>query len=374
MKHDKFKSIGISIPRFQIGTSNNGIQLLEYNGPQYYQIQEQMKKEDPQAYNRLQIEVAKNNQPNSEIIWYKDSNGKYRTTTNVEAGYVSGIDPVGKLVTETVTLSKPMQWIGKGIQYVGLNLPGIQKLLTHPTWKKIYHGTRKDFTWKEAKPYSLNNTGLHVSPNKKIAESFSLGPDNKGRVMEGYAPKPQVETIDIWDNNYNLLSTKYKIDARPKGSGSYYYTKLPDTKRIKMLKDAGAEPSIELKQRSIRGSQIYGLHTEKPAHLNLRSNLDLSKEAQEVADDILKRSQNISHISKIEAEELSRQLNRETAELLSKEGMRSIKYNNIALSEGGGGESWIITDSSIVWNPTWKSLNFNPRLERLAPIIPFTHD
>lgn len=115
---NKFKPIGISIPRFQTGTSNNGIQLLEYDGPQYYQIQEQMKREDPQAYNRLQIEIAKNNQPNSEIIQYKDSNGKYRTTTNVGAGYVSGTDPIGQIYVEGAVLNKPFQWMGRTAQYV----------------------------------------------------------------------------------------------------------------------------------------------------------------------------------------------------------------------------------------------------------------
>lgn len=36
---------------------------LEYKGPQYSQVVEQMKKEDPQAYNRLQVANARSYQP-----------------------------------------------------------------------------------------------------------------------------------------------------------------------------------------------------------------------------------------------------------------------------------------------------------------------
>ena len=67
-------------------------------------------------------------------------------------------------------------------------------------------------------------------------------------------------------------------------------------------------------------------------------------------------------------------LNKETTKLLSNDGIKTIKYNNVNPMEGGGGESWILTDPSIVWNPTWKPIHINPRLEKLAPIIPLIHD
>lgn len=54
----------------------------------------------------------------------------------------------------------------------------------HPTWKKIYHGSPFTFTWKEARNSSRSNIGLHVTPNKKIADSFNSG----SPTLEGYTP------------------------------------------------------------------------------------------------------------------------------------------------------------------------------------------
>ena len=79
----------MGLPKYQTGSFENGIQL-QYNGPQYHEIQEQMKKENPEAYNRLQVAVAKRQNPNSEVVMYTDANGKQRNATNAGAGFVSG--------------------------------------------------------------------------------------------------------------------------------------------------------------------------------------------------------------------------------------------------------------------------------------------
>lgn len=65
--------------------------------------------------------------------------------------------------------------IGRGIQFGLQKLPQIQKMLTHPTWQKIYHGSPFNFTWKQARNSSRSSIGLHVTPNKKIADSFNSG-------------------------------------------------------------------------------------------------------------------------------------------------------------------------------------------------------
>lgn len=108
-----FKPIGISINKYQAGTNQGGIFPTQYKGPQYSQIRDQMKKDNPEDYNQLQIEVARQQQPNSEIIGYMDANGRYKTTTNTGAGYVSGADPVGQMLVEGAVLNKPLQWAGK---------------------------------------------------------------------------------------------------------------------------------------------------------------------------------------------------------------------------------------------------------------------
>lgn len=132
---NKFKPIGISIPKFQWGTDNNGIQLLEYKGPQYHQIQEQMKREDPQAYNRLQEAGAQFNISEVSKLWV-DSEGKTRRSPNVGAGYVSGTDPIGQIYVEGAILNKPFQWMGSLVKR------GLSTRLGNPNNYLNYHLSR----------------------------------------------------------------------------------------------------------------------------------------------------------------------------------------------------------------------------------------
>lgn len=88
---------------------------LEYKGPQYSQVIGQMKKEDPQVYNRLQVANARSQQPNSEVVRWKDANGKEQTsTTNMG---MSGADPVGQLYIEGVVLNPVFKGLGKIAEY-----------------------------------------------------------------------------------------------------------------------------------------------------------------------------------------------------------------------------------------------------------------
>lgn len=88
---------------------------LEYNGPTYSDIQEKMRKEDPEAYNRLQIEVARSQQPNSEVVTYIDAEGKPRRATTVIG--MSGADPIGQLYVEGVALNPVFKGLGKVAEY-----------------------------------------------------------------------------------------------------------------------------------------------------------------------------------------------------------------------------------------------------------------
>lgn len=88
---------------------------LEYKGPQYSQVVEQMKKEDPQVYNRLQVANARSYQPNSEVVRWKDAYGKEQTsTTNIG---MSGADPIGQLYVEGVVLNPVFKGLGRATQY-----------------------------------------------------------------------------------------------------------------------------------------------------------------------------------------------------------------------------------------------------------------
>lgn len=99
------------IPKHQKGSGEKGIQI-QYNGPQYYEIVEQMKKEDPDTYNRLQIEIARKQNPNSEIVMYTDADGNQKRATNIGAGFVSGTDPIGAAYVEAVIGDKILGSIG----------------------------------------------------------------------------------------------------------------------------------------------------------------------------------------------------------------------------------------------------------------------
>lgn len=311
---------------------------LEYQGPTYSEVQEQWKKEDPMSYNLKQMRTGTRQ---GDFINYTDAEGK-RQRVPAATG-MSGTDPVGSLVVETIATGKPT---AKIIEYIGKNLPILQKIITHPTYKKIYHGTKQKFNWNEARNFSRSNVGMHVSPNRKIAEKFA---GNDGVIMEGYAPKPTRETIDIWYNNYDLLNPKYRLQARPVNSGSSYDIVLPDTKRLTMLQKAGAEPSIN---KAPYTTNVV-LNTEKDAVLDLRSTLKLSKQAQKQADDITNMSRQLFK----NKDEI---LNQQTANLLAKDGIKSIKYNNNNRFEVGG-ESWILTEPNKVWNPTWKPINIDTK-------------
>lgn len=86
------------------------------------------------------------------------------------------------------------------------------------------------------------------------------------------------------------------------------------------------------------------MHTEKPVTLNLQKELKLSKKAAQEADDLIERSKQYFPNKDVS-------LNKEATEILSKDGIKTIKYNNNNPYEGGGGESWILTDPTIIWNP-----------------------
>lgn len=122
------------ILKYQQGTSKDGIQL-QYQGPSYYEVQEQMKKDDPNAYNRLQIQNSRTLHPHSEVINYVDANGDYKTNVNIGSGFVSGTDPIAEQYVLGNIFGKPLQYIGKGLKslFAKPKLPKAVNLTTNTT-------------------------------------------------------------------------------------------------------------------------------------------------------------------------------------------------------------------------------------------------
>lgn len=81
-------------------------QELQYNGPQYYEVVEQMKKEDPDTYNRLQLEASRKQNPNSEVVIYTDADGNQRRAINMKAGALKVVSPEFDILTGLRTLPK----------------------------------------------------------------------------------------------------------------------------------------------------------------------------------------------------------------------------------------------------------------------------
>lgn len=135
-----------------IPKKQTGWRKLEYKGPQYSQVIEQMKKEDPQAYNRLQVANARSQQPNSEIVKWKNAKGKEQTSTTNKG--MSGADPIGQLYVEGTALNPIFKGLGRVAEY-GLAKAGNK--------------------WARAKILSREMQNIST-PNKTIPNNVGWGP------------------------------------------------------------------------------------------------------------------------------------------------------------------------------------------------------
>ena len=231
-KNNNIPIFGIPLQTIKIQTDKVGftpqqIQLMERQRKMLSEegiqkAKDEFRQKDPIGYNLAQQQYAQHKSPTSEIIYYEDNKGNLRSG-QTNAGAMSGTDPIASDVVLGITLNKPIQYVGN--TFINKLLPSIMG------YRKIYHGSKFDFPIDECIPYSRSNIGLHVTPNKKMAQKF-------GNVKEGYIPrKHDMETIDIWYNNYNWLNDEYLFSARPKTQFSTYDIVLPDTKRISLHKN-----------------------------------------------------------------------------------------------------------------------------------------
>lgn len=168
------KILGIKqygIYKYQEGTNRNGIQL-NYTGPQYYEMLEKLRKENPMAYNRLQEAAAQSETSEISRPWV-DADGKVRRSTNVGAGFVSGTDPVGALYVNGVATAPIFNQVGKAAQY-GL--------------------ARAGNNWARAKILSREMQNIST-PNKNI-------PNNVG-----WAPRQTIQVVHA--SNHNEVPSLY---------------------------------------------------------------------------------------------------------------------------------------------------------------------
>lgn len=233
--------------------------------------------------------------------------------------------------------------------------PNLVAKLRHPTYKKYYHGTSADFNIKDARMGSTTNLGLHASDTPKIAEDMKT--HNVGtnpHVKEFYAPKPSTESIDTWNNGIEQLSTDYEIKHLNQDFGPSGYDAAGNNKRLfGLIKDAGGEPYM------VEGTSSPKYNVKNDVTLNLREKV-YPKVKDPKVDQLIKEFRSILQNNKVLSraflpiEEQARltKINAEAAKILSDNGYKVVKYNNVAPLEGGGGSSYIITDPSVIYQHT----------------------
>lgn len=168
MKICGIKQYGIY--KYQEGTNRNGIQL-NYTGPQYYEVLEKLKKEDPMAYNRLQQAAAQSETSEISRPWI-DADGNMRRSTNVGAGFVSGTDPVGSLYVEGVATAPIFKWFGR-LARIGKN------------WvrSKILSTPNKNYQASIGNPVQIKQGTEYYMPNQLIDE-FKRGKEASAKFFE----------------------------------------------------------------------------------------------------------------------------------------------------------------------------------------------
>lgn len=223
------------IKKYQNGTDKNGIQL-QYNGPTYSEIDQQLKESNPIVYNQIQMNAARKNNPSSEAVRYKDSNGNIKTIVNIKG--MSGADPVMADYVMGVAMAKP---IGAAAKYATKLIKSatkhrrlakeMNKIINdnriYPNYSKIpiedgymYH------TWQTNGPKSILRDGI----------AWNINPGTLVQKQGKYYPALNRGTPDKiwWDtkgHNYgdNVIVTKEfgfktsdpRSGAIP-GGGAYY--------------------------------------------------------------------------------------------------------------------------------------------------------
>ena len=192
--------------------------------------------------------------------------------------------------------------------------------LKNPEAVKVYHGNKRGikFPLQEARTASVTDIGVHVSPNRNIAETMDYTGNNA--IMEAWIPKHNMETLDLGANDYNLLSN------------DVYFPYIPITKLEKELTKNGNR-GIKLRDNT------------------WKMNSKLAEKANKLVEE--GKSRDLSKDKDYASKAL--RVNSETAKFFSDNGKKVIKYNNRI--EGGGGTSYIITDPSVFYNPQNYSWN-----------------
>lgn len=160
-------------------------------------------------YNNLPIKerlaLAKRSMPHSEIVTVKDQYGNTKTSTNPQAGAMSGADPVGEFVVGTVAGN-----LGLGLGKMALSKMG-QNAVSHWARNSLLNETAGNLTKNVSQ----------VITNNLAAKEYTIG-DNPIMQLSYYKP-----TRKAWNTG----------KAEGNEATSYFFKQQPN-QRFELVKDA----------------------------------------------------------------------------------------------------------------------------------------
>lgn len=297
------------------------------------------------SYNRRQYTVHNHQDQTSHLVQKHkevtvDSDGNFKET---QADYT----PTPEAPMEQVSPEFDLLTLGEGF----LSFPKIKSFLRHPTYKTVYHGSPEAFPIQEARMGTLNDFGLHFG-DKKIAAEMA---GSNGVVYEARIPRPKVRALDIHSNDVRMLDKDFTWF----GNSTYDYADSePILKKI-FTKD---NSSISTKLNTdAEGGIVKAVTPNQDIHTNLRDlifkDLKHNSQFQKEADALLKEYRDIpqSYLGPIDdvGKEALREVNRKTAELLNKNGIKTLSYVNNNPYEGAyNAVNYIVTNPSSIYIPT----------------------
>ena len=167
-------------------------------------------------YNNLSVKertaLAKRIIPHSEIVTIKDQQGNTKTSTNPQAGAMSGADPVGEFVVGTAAGN-----LGLGLGKIALSKMG-QNVVSHLARNSLLNKTARNLTKNmsqgitnnlTAKEYTTrDNPIMQLSYYKPTRKAWSTGKAEGNRATSYFfkqQPNQRFELVkDIEPNNYSV--------------------------------------------------------------------------------------------------------------------------------------------------------------------------
>ena len=167
-------------------------------------------------YNNLSVKerivLAKRSMPHSEIVTVKDQQGNIKTSTNPQAGAMSGADPVGEFIVGTTVGN-----LGLGLSKIALSKMG-QNTVSHWARNSLLNETAGNLTKNVSKVITNNlaakeyttrdNPIMQLSYYKPTRKAWSTG-KAEGNEATSYffkqQPNQRFELVkDVEPNNYSV--------------------------------------------------------------------------------------------------------------------------------------------------------------------------